>query len=205
MSGRFEVRLAGTGGQGMILAGIILSEAAAIGAGKNVAQTQSYGPEARGGASKAEIVIADPLSQGLSTGSDAEIDYPKVIQADLLLAMSQEACDRYGREIKPGGWLIVDVDEVKRVPPHPHTLRVPITRIAAEEIGRKITANIVGLGVIVGLTKIVPREAVVQALERRAPPGTVELNIQALEAGLKVSARAVPGSQVSNRVKKQHG
>jgi 2-oxoglutarate ferredoxin oxidoreductase subunit gamma len=178
MSDRFEVRLAGTGGQGMILAGIILAEAAAIGAGKHVAQTQSYGPEARGGASKAEVII-----------SDAEVDYPKVIQADLLLAMSQEACDKYGREVNPKGWLIVDEGQVKRVPSHPRTVRVPITRIAEEEIGRKITANIVGLGVIVGLTEIVPRKAVIQTVEKRVPPGTKEINRQALEAGLAIADR----------------
>jgi 2-oxoglutarate ferredoxin oxidoreductase subunit gamma len=178
MTERFEIRLAGTGGQGMILAGIILSEAAAIGEDKNVTQTQSYGPEARGGASKAEVVI-----------SDGAIDYPKVIRADLLLAMSQQACDKYGREVKPEGWLIVDSDEVKRIPPHARTIRAPITRIADEETGRKITANIVGLGIIVGLTGIVSRHAVAQAVERRAPPGTKELNLRALDAGLAVSAR----------------
>jgi 2-oxoglutarate ferredoxin oxidoreductase subunit gamma len=176
LTDRFEVRLAGTGGQGVILAGIILSEAAAIGAGKNVVQTQSYGPEARGGTSKAEVVIAD-----------GKIDYPKVIQADLLLAMSQEACDEYGRQVKPEGWLIIDADQVKRAPPHPRTVRVPITRIAEEELGHRITANIVGLGVIVGLTGIVPRQAIAQAVEKRAPPGTKEANLRALEAGLALS------------------
>ena len=81
---RVEVRLAGEGGQGMILAGIILAEAAAIYDGKNVVQTQSYGPEARGGASKAEVIIAE-----------GEIDFPEVLSADVLMAMSQEACDKY--------------------------------------------------------------------------------------------------------------
>ena len=178
MIDRFEVRLAGTGGQGMILAGIILAEAAAIGAGKNVAQSQSYGPEARGGASKAEVIIAD-----------GPIDYPKVIRADLLLAMSQEACDKYGDDVNPEGWLIVDEGLVRRVPPHQRTVRASITRIAEEEIKRKITANIIGLGLIVGLTDIVPREAIIQAVERRAPPGTKEINQQALEAGLALADR----------------
>lgn len=177
MSDRFEIRLAGTGGQGVILAGIILSEAA-VGADKHVAQTQSYGPEARGGASKAEVIIAE-----------GEIDYPKVILADLLLAMSQEACDRYGRQVKPEGWLIVDADLVRRVPPHPHTYRVPITRVAVEEIGRKITANMVALGVIVGLTGIVPHQTLVQAVEKHVPPGTKEINQKALEEGLCISER----------------
>jgi 2-oxoglutarate ferredoxin oxidoreductase subunit gamma len=178
MTDRFEVRLAGKGGQGMILAGIILAEAAAFGAGKNVVQTQSYGPEARGGASKAEVII-----------SDDKIDYPKVVQADLLLAMSQEACDKYGSEVSREGWLIIDRDQVKRVPSHPRTVRLPILRIAAGEIGRQITANIVGLGVIVGLTEIVPNDAIVQAIEKRVPPGTKEINLRALEAGLVISDR----------------
>lgn len=184
MSDRFEVRLAGKGGQGMILIGIILAEAAAIGAGKNVAQTQSYGPEARGGSSKAEVIIADD-----------EIDYPKVIQADLLLAMSQQACDRYGRDVKPEGWLIVDKGRVKRIPPHPRTIRVPITHISEEKVGRKITANIVGLGIIVGLTDIVPREKVIEAMERRVPPGTKDINRLALEVGLALA----------DQLREQHG
>lgn len=178
MTERFEVRLAGTGGQGVILASIILAEAAAIGAGLNVTQTQSYGPEARGGASKAEVILAD-----------GDIDYPKVIQADLLLAMSQEACDKYGRDVKPEGWLIVDADNVKRVPPHPRTVRVPITRIAEQELGLRITANIVSLGVIVGLTRVVPQEAMLKAVEKRAPPGTKEINLRAFETGLSVAER----------------
>jgi len=175
MSDRFEVRLAGTGGQGMILAGIILAEAAALGADKNVVQSQSYGPEARGGASKAEVII-----------SDEQIDYPKVLQADLLLAMSQEACDKYGRDVKPQGWLIVDESHVKRVPPHACVIRVPITQIAEEQIGRIITANIIGLGVIVGLTNIVPHQAIIQAVQNRVPPGTKDINTQALKAGLNM-------------------
>jgi 2-oxoglutarate ferredoxin oxidoreductase subunit gamma len=178
MSERYEIRLAGRGGQGMILAGIILAEAAAIGAGKNVAQTQSYGPEARGGASKAEVVIAD-----------GEIDFPKVIQADLLLAMSQQACDRYGNEVKPEGWLIVDESRVKRIPPHPRTVRAPITGISEQAVGRKITANIVGLGLIVGLTDIVPRQTLTQTVEKRVPPGTQDINRRALEAGFELADR----------------
>lgn len=175
---RFEVRLAGTGGQGMIFAGIVLAEAAGIGADMKVVQTQSYGPEARGGASKAEVII-----------SDEEIDYPKVIRANQLLAMSQEACDKYGGEVDPEGWLVVDSDLVKRASPHPRTVRLPITRIAEEEVGRGITANIVGLGILVDVEGIVPREAIVQAVEKRAPPGTKEINLQALEVGLAISER----------------
>ena len=104
---RYEVRLAGEGGQGMILAGIILAEAAAVYDGLNAVQTQSYGPEARGGASRSEVVIA----QG-------EIDYPKVLNPDLVLSMSQEACDRFCDGVKEDGLVVVDSTTVIRVPEH---------------------------------------------------------------------------------------
>ena len=168
---RTEIRLAGEGGQGMILAGIILAEAAAVHDGKNIVQTQSYGPEARGGASKAEVII-----------SDGEIDYPKVINADALVAMSQEACDKYSHSLKKGGVLIVDQDKVKRVPTT-RTVKLPITKLALEATGRAITANVVALGVLVGLTQVVSREAIEKAVTARAPKGTAQLNHQALAAG----------------------
>jgi 2-oxoglutarate ferredoxin oxidoreductase subunit gamma len=168
---RMEIRLAGEGGQGMILAGIILAEAAAIYDNKNATQTQSYGPEARGGASKAEVVIA----QG-------EIDHPEVIIADVLVAMSQEACDKYAGNLKKDGLLIVDQERVGRVPSS-HAIKVPITRLAQESSGKSITANVVALGVLVGLTDVVSRKAITQAVAARAPKGTEEMNKSALTAG----------------------
>jgi 2-oxoglutarate ferredoxin oxidoreductase subunit gamma len=168
---RMEIRLAGEGGQGMILAGIILAEAAAIFDNKNATQTQSYGPEARGGASKAEVVIA----QG-------EIDHPEVIVADVLVAMSQEACDKYSGNLKKDGLLIVDQERVGRVPSS-RAIKVPITRLAQESSGKSITANVVALGVLVGLTGVVTRQAISQAVAARAPKGTEEMNMAALSAG----------------------
>jgi 2-oxoglutarate ferredoxin oxidoreductase subunit gamma len=175
VSTRYEIRLAGEGGQGLILAGVILAEAAAVGDGKSVAQTQSYGPEARGGASKAEVVI-----------SSEEIDYPKVVEADLLLAMSQEACDKYCHDLREDGLLIVDSILVDRVP-DASAYRVPITKIAEEATGRRVGANVVALGLIVGLSGIVSREAIEAALARRVPKGTQELNLKALNAGLEAA------------------
>jgi len=175
MSERYEVRLAGAGGQGLILAGLILAEAAAIYDGKNAAQTQSYGPEARGGASRSEVII-----------SDGEIDYPKVTEADLLLALSQEACDKYVHELKEDGTLIVDTTHVHHVP-SARACKVPITRIAEEVTGRRITANMVALGVIVGLTGIVSRQAVEAAVANRVPEGSQELNLKALAAGFEAA------------------
>jgi 2-oxoglutarate ferredoxin oxidoreductase subunit gamma len=166
-----EIRLAGEGGQGMILAGIILAEAAAIYDNKNTTQTQSYGPEARGGASKAEVVI-----------SQEEIDHPEVITADVLVAMSQEACDKYVGNLKKDGLLLVDQERVGRVPSG-RVIKVPITRLAQESSGKSITANVVALGVLVGLTNVVSRQAIIQAVSARAPKGTEEMNQAALTAG----------------------
>jgi 2-oxoglutarate ferredoxin oxidoreductase subunit gamma len=168
---RIEVRLAGEGGQGMILAGILLAEAAAIFDGKNAIQTQSYGPEARGGASKAEVII-----------SEKDIDFPEVISADVLVAMSQEACDKYASNMHRDGLVIVDEEKVGRVP-GPNVVRIPITRLAIETTGKSITANVVALGALVGLTKIVSRSAIEKAVSARAPRGTEELNKAALDAG----------------------
>jgi 2-oxoglutarate ferredoxin oxidoreductase subunit gamma len=168
---RLEIRLAGEGGQGMILAGIILAEAAAVHDGKNAVQTQSYGPEARGGASRSEVII-----------STAEIDYPEIISSDILVAMSQEACDKYTPGLKNDGLLILDSDKVGRVT-FPNNVRVPITRYAKEVTGRSITANIYVLGLLVKLTGAVSIQAMEKAVAARAPKGTHELNLAALNAG----------------------
>ncbi len=176
MARRYEVRLVGTGGQGAILAGILLAEAA-IRDGKNVVQSQSYGPEARGGASRAEVVI-----------SDGEIYYPKVIQANITLCMSQEACDRYGGQMCKGGLLILDDDHVTRAPTT-RAVRVPMSSLAREVTGREITANVVGLGLLAALTGTVSREALEAAIRERAPRGTADINLKALAAGYEAAER----------------
>ena len=180
---RIEIRLAGEGGQGMILAGIILAEAAAIHDGMYVVQTQSYGPEARGGASKAEVVI-----------SKEEIDFPEVISADVLVALSQEACDKYASNLKKGGLLIVDADRVGRIPVT-SAIKLPITRLAVEATSKSITANVVVLGVLVGLTGVVSPQAIEKAVVARAPKGTEELNRVALAAGF-TAALAIRKTQI---------
>jgi 2-oxoglutarate ferredoxin oxidoreductase subunit gamma len=174
---RYEVRLAGEGGQGMILAGVILAEAAAVYDGLNAVQTQSYGPEARGGASRSEVILA----QG-------EIDYPKVMTADLLLCMSQEACDKFYPDVKEDGCIIVDSTTVSRVPSH-RAIAVPISQIAEEETGRSITASIVALGLLCGITGVVSRHALEQAVRERVPAGTEEMNLKALAAGYTEAER----------------
>ncbi|MGI6686024.1 MAG: 2-oxoacid:acceptor oxidoreductase family protein [Bacillota bacterium] len=175
MANRWEIRLSGTGGQGLILAGIILAEAGIID-GFNAVQSQSYGPEARGGASKAEVII-----------SDEEINYPKIGHAEILLAMSQKAYDKYSPQVKEGATVIIDSTLVKNVEEveNQKIYRIPITEMAKKETGREMTANIVALGVIAGITKVVSEEALKEAVLDRIPAGTEEMNIKALSAGLK--------------------
>jgi len=176
MSTRFEIRLAGSGGQGLILAGIILAEAAGLYDGKFVCQTQSYGPEARGGASKAEVVI-----------SDAEIDYPQAIQPDVLLALNQKSLDTYLADLKPDGLLLVDADLVPEVPFEPF-VAVPFTHLA-RELGKEMAANIVALGALAALTGAVTLEGLEKAVLARVPKGTEEMNQKALQAGVDAARK----------------
>ena len=178
MSYRYEIRLSGSGGQGLILMGIILAEAIGIYDGKFVAQTQAYGPEARGGSSKAEVVV-----------SDEEIDYPKAMKPDLLLAMNQKSCDEFYPDLKPDGLLIVDSTFVRQIPT-PKAFQVPFTRIAREKFKREMVANIVALGALTQLTPMVSAKAVEAAVLARVPKGTETLNRDALKAGMAAARRA---------------
>lgn len=177
MSYRYDIRLSGSGGQGLILMGIILAEAIGIHDGKFVAQTQSYGPEARGGSSKAEVVV-----------SDQEIDYPKALKLDLLLAMNQKSCDDYYMDLKPQGILIVDSTFVNQVPV-PRAFQIPFTRIAREKFTREMVANIIALGAISRLTPIVSAKAIEAAVLARVPKGTEKLNRDALRAGINAAKK----------------
>ncbi len=175
MGARYEIRFSGSGGQGMILAGIIMAEAAAIYGDKNAVQSQSYGPESRGGASKAEVII-----------SSQPIDYPKATSIDCMLAMTQEACNKYHSDIKPGGILLVDSEEVKTLPQGTFRLiSFPIIGTAREELGKIIVANIISLGMITELTGIVSREAVEKAVLSRVPAAFTELNKKAINIGFE--------------------
>jgi 2-oxoglutarate ferredoxin oxidoreductase subunit gamma len=174
---RYEIRLSGEGGQGLVLAGKILAEAAAIYDERNATQSQSYGPEARGGASKSEVII-----------SDGEIDYPKAERLDLQLVLTQEALDKYWKDLRPGGWLIVDSEAVTRLPEGDfRVVRVPFVRLAREKLGRPVVANIIALGVIVRLAQVVSEEGAEQAILARVPRGTEELNRMAYHLGLEVA------------------
>ena len=172
---RFEIRLSGSGGQGIILASIILAEAAGIFEGFHVSQTQSYGPEARGGKCKAEVVI-----------SSKQIDYPKAVQLDMMLAMNQASCDAYYYDFKPNGLLMVDSGLVEQVPTS-RVVELPFTNIAREVAGKALFANIVALGVLAHLCPILSINSLESALAARVPKGTKKLNTKALQAGIKAA------------------
>jgi 2-oxoglutarate ferredoxin oxidoreductase subunit gamma len=158
--------------------GIILAEAAGVYDGKYVAQTQSYGPEARGGSSKSEVIV-----------SDEEIDYPKAMKLDLLLAMNQKSLDEFYPDLKPDGVLIVDSTFVSQVPTA-KAFQVPFTRIAREKLKREVVANIVALGALTQLSPIVSPKAMEQAVLARVPKGTEKFNRDALRAGIAAAKRA---------------
>ena len=173
---RWEICLSGSGGQGMLLAGVVLAEAATRFSSLNAIQTQSYGPEARGGASKSEVVI----DQG-------QIHYPKVREADVLLALTDEAFKKYKHKVKEGGIVIADTDvredSIDSLPPSIKLYRLPIVDTAREKVGRVQTTNMVSLGLINELTGALSHEALEQAVMERVPKGTEAMNRSAIDAG----------------------
>ncbi|MEM2211515.1 MAG: 2-oxoacid:ferredoxin oxidoreductase subunit gamma [Nitrososphaerales archaeon] len=167
---RWEIRLAGFGGQGIILSGYILGKAASLYDKKNAVLTQSYGPEARGGACVADVVI-----------SDEKIDYPKIESPDVLVAMSQWAYHTYVKSVKNNGIILIDSDLVK-ADGVKNLYSIPATRIA-EELGKRIVANILMLGFFTVITNIVSYKAMRQSILSSIPKGTEEFNIRAFEKG----------------------
>lgn len=174
----YQVRVSGSGGQGVITAGIILAEAASLHEGYNAVQTQSYGPESRGGAAKSEVVI-----------SNGQIDYPKVVRCDVLVAMTEEAAKKYLPDVPPDGLAIIDSSMVQNWPDQPNVVAAPITETAHEVTGRAIAANIVALGILTDLTAVVSRESMRKAVLSRVPKGTEEMNEKALNAGFTLGER----------------
>jgi 2-oxoglutarate ferredoxin oxidoreductase subunit gamma len=175
---RVEFRLSGSGGQGLLLAGIVLAEAAILD-DRNAVQTQSYGPEARGGASQAEVVV-----------SDEDIDYPKATDPDYLLALTAESYRTYG-PLMGKGLIIVDSSVALSGEIAARTVAVPILETARDKIGKKVVANIVALGVLGGLSKVASRESLEAAVRIRVPKGTEDLNLAALRAGFDLAELAM--------------
>lgn len=168
-------RFSGTGGQGLITAGIILAEAALLD-GKMAIQSQSYGPEARGGSSKAEVII-----------SDEAIHFGRVMHPGTLLVMSQEAADKYSADCTPDSLIITDSLFVENVPVSAHRVDLPITRTAVSTCGKALFANIVALGAVAALTNCVSVESLTKAVLDHVPKGTEDANKKALAAGIALA------------------
>ena len=173
-----EIRLSGSGGQGLILAGIILAKAA-VHDKRRVTQTQSYGPESRGGYSRADVII-----------SDTEIFFPEATQFDILMALTQEACDVYLFDMKENGVLIVDSTFVKNISMlTDHTYEVPFTELATQHFGSPITTNIISLGFLVKATGVVKEESLEKAIAESVKPAFIDLNIRAMKLGFELAAK----------------
>jgi len=173
-----RVRFAGFGGQGVVLSGFILGRAACLHAGKNAAMTQNYGPESRGGACSADVVV-----------EDKEIAMPVFDQPDVLILLSQEAANKNSAWISGAKLVLVDEDLVHLEGEDPKVQKAPFTRMATT-LGRRIVANIVMLGTLTARARLVPPEAMEEAIRNTVPPKTIDLNLKAFRAGLAVPEAA---------------
>lgn len=172
-NGTWEIRIGGVGGQGIVLASKLLGIAASLYDGKEAVCTQAYGPEARGGAARSDVVI-----------SDEPVDYPFVTEADVLAALFPEAYSKFRPVLKEGGLLIVDSGLVKVSDDEENVCRVPATQIA-DEVGNRLARNVVILGCLVGKTGVVSREAMEKAIRSTMKEKIVELNVRAMDAGIE--------------------
>jgi len=174
-SQRYEIRIAGAGGQGIILAGIILAEAGII-QELHVAQSQKYGPETRGGNSISEVIL-----------SDTEVDFPQSTELDVLIALTQLACDRNLPDMKEGGLVIVDSEATQRVL-WEKTISIPFGEIA-RKVGEERAINIAALGSLVPFCPLIDRRALTGAIANRLPPAKLEVNLQAFDKALGFARR----------------
>lgn len=172
---RYEVCFSGSGGQGIIMAAMVFAEAAGVYDKRHVCQTQSYGPEARGGKSKAEVVLSGRV-----------IDYPKTLGLDLLLAMNQASCDAYFPNLKPEGLLVVDSTFVDQVPTG-RSVSIPFTQLARKRLGSELFANMVALGAVGYLCQMVSLKGLEKAVTAKVPKGTEKTNRKALRMGVKTA------------------
>jgi 2-oxoglutarate ferredoxin oxidoreductase subunit gamma len=176
-----EIRIAGFGGQGVILAAAVIGKAAALFQGGYATMTQSFGPEARGGSSSAQVIL-----------STEPILYPYVSQPEVLVVMSQEAYTRFAPQLKPGGILITERDLVRvgQIPAGTRAYGVPATRLA-EELGRKVVLNIVMVGFFAVVTGILEADALRKAVADSVPPAMQKLNLEAFDTGLEYGSKLI--------------
>jgi len=169
-----EIRIAGFGGQGVILAGMVIGRAASIHDGKYVTLTQSFGPEARGSACSVQLIV-----------SSEPVLYPYLTRPDILVVMSQEACTRFCRELKPGSLLLYEQDLIKldKLNPDVKAFGISATKLA-EELGRRLVLNMVMVGFVTAMSGVASAEAVRKAVPESVPKGTESLNLAAFEKGL---------------------
>ncbi len=175
----WQIRIGGVGGQGIVMASKLLGVAASLFDHKEAVCTQTYGPEARGGAARSDVVI-----------SDAPVDYPFVTEADILAVLFTEAYTKFRPILKPGGLLIVDTEMVHPDEDEENVCAVPATKIA-EALGNKMARNVVILGSLIGKIPVVSRESLVEAIRKNMKPKIVDLNIRALDAGIEFAQRGV--------------
>ena len=174
---RYRIVFSGSGGQGVITASIILAEAAVIHEGLNAVQSQSYGPEARGGATRADVII-----------SDRSIRFPKVNQPNVLVCLTQEAYNKFSGSIRPGGLLLTDTHFVKqerRVDARQRGLGM--YKAVMDRIGKPVVLNICMLGAVIGLTQILKTDSILKVLETKVPSAFLEMNRKALDLGLELA------------------
>ncbi len=184
---RTEIRVAGFGGQGVILSGYIFGKAASLFDNKYSTLIQSFGPEARGSACSAQVIVSDEL-----------IDYPYIRKPDIVVAISQEAYKKYGHDLKPGGILITEKDMVtvddNAIAGFDH-YTVPATKIA-DQLGRRIVMNMAVVGCFTAVTGLLDKEAVKKAVEDSIPKGTEELNLKAFDKGYEHGLELVKQREV---------
>ena len=187
-----EIRIAGFGGQGIILAGYIIGKAAAIYDNKHSTLIQSFGPEARGSACSAQVLI-----------SPTPILYPYLIIPNISVILSRDAYDKFGKELAAGGTMLIEKDLVslEKARKDINLYAIPATRLA-EEMGRKIIMNIITVGFFSAVTGITSYEATKKAVETSVPPGTEELNLKAFETGYEYGKDSIKSQKKKTAVKK---
>jgi len=176
MTEKYRMVFSGSGGQGVITAAIILAEAAVLYENLIAVQSQVYGPEARGGATRSDVII-----------SDSEIFFPKVFQPSVLVCLTQQAYNKYSAIIRPGGLLITDTRHVKTERKvDARQVELPLYETVMDKVGKSIVLNICMLGAVIGLTDLVKSDSIVKVLQKRIPANFLKMNQEALLLGMKL-------------------